>query len=220
MVYRRLLKLKENIRNITHLEAAYRYLRSLEGTPTFHAHVLQQVFIEFGDSYTLLNVYNIFEILELAHAHYEANTMRPPSHRKPQPPPTAPTRSSHSSLRAKAVDSVAPILPSYIYLGNLAHKTSECNIPSKDLFCDYCGKKGHQEVVYFTKVRNESNFDYCGKIYQHLLLPLNQKARHLSLPFKFSPPRVIAIRMLRKRSTMLTRGGASNPCRSNSNSTK
>jgi hypothetical protein len=39
---------------------------------TFHAQVLQRVFVDFGDSYTLLDVYNIFEKLELAHAHYEA----------------------------------------------------------------------------------------------------------------------------------------------------
>jgi hypothetical protein len=34
---------------------------------------LRQVFTEFGDSYTLLDVYNIFEKLKLAHAHYEAS---------------------------------------------------------------------------------------------------------------------------------------------------
>jgi hypothetical protein len=45
----------------------------LEGTPTFHAQVLQWVFAKFGDSYTLLDVYNISEKLELAHAHYEAS---------------------------------------------------------------------------------------------------------------------------------------------------
>jgi hypothetical protein len=37
MLYRRLLKLKENTQNITDLEAAHRYLRSLEGIPTLHA---------------------------------------------------------------------------------------------------------------------------------------------------------------------------------------
>ncbi len=36
-------------------------------------------FAKFKDSYILLDVYNIYEKLELAHAHYEANTMRPPS---------------------------------------------------------------------------------------------------------------------------------------------
>jgi hypothetical protein len=30
-------------------------------------------------------------------------------------------------------------------------KANECNIPSEDFFCDYCGKKGHQEVVSFAK---------------------------------------------------------------------
>jgi hypothetical protein len=37
MLYRRLLKLKEDTQSITNLEAAHRYLRSLEGTPTLHA---------------------------------------------------------------------------------------------------------------------------------------------------------------------------------------
>ncbi len=112
---------------------------------------MQRVFAEFGDLYILLDVYNISEKLELAHAHYEANTMKPPSRSRPQPTPTTPTRSSHSSSKAKAMHSVTPILPSCNYCGNLAHKASECNIFSKDLFCDYCGKKGHQEAVYFTK---------------------------------------------------------------------
>jgi hypothetical protein len=151
MLYRRLLKLKEDTHGIIDLEAAHRYLRSLEGTPTLHAQVLQRVFVEFGDSYTLLDVYNISEKLELAHAHYEASTMRPPSRSRPQPPPAAPTRSTHSSSRTKAVHLATPILPSYNYCGNLAHKASQCNIPSKDLFCDYCGKEGHQESICFAK---------------------------------------------------------------------
>jgi hypothetical protein len=55
-------------------------------------------------------------------------------------------------LRAKVVHLAAPILYSCNYCGNLAHKASECNIPSEDLFCDYCAKEGHQEVVYFAKL--------------------------------------------------------------------
>ncbi len=47
--------------------------------------------------------------------------------------------------------SVTCILPSYNYCGNPTHKANECNIPSKDLFCDYCGQKGHQEAVCFAK---------------------------------------------------------------------
>jgi hypothetical protein len=151
MLYRRLLKLKEDTQNITDLEAAHRYLRSLEGIPTLHVQVLQQVFAEFGDSYILLDVYNISKKLELAHAHYEASTMRPPSRSRPQPTPVAPIRSSHSSSRTKAMHSATPILPSCNYCGNPAHKASECNIPFEDLFCDYCGKEGHQEFVYFAK---------------------------------------------------------------------
>jgi hypothetical protein len=58
---------------------------------------------------------------------------------------------------------------------------------------------------------NRSNFDHHGKIYQHLPLPFNQKPKHLSLPFRLSPLRVILVRMLRRRSIMLTRGRCFNP---------
>ncbi len=133
------------------MEVAHLYLRSLEGTPTLHAQVLQRVFAEFGDSYTLLDVYNISEKLELAHAHYEANIIKPPSHSRLQPPSVALTKSSHFSSRAKTVHLVAPILPSCNHYGNPAHKASECNTPSENLFCDYCGKEGHQEAVCFAK---------------------------------------------------------------------
>jgi hypothetical protein len=119
---------------------------------------LQWVFAEFRNSYALLDVYNIFEKLELAHAHYEANTMRLPSRSRPQPSPAVPTRSSHSSSRAKAVHLVAPILPPCNYCGNLAHKANDCNIPFKDFFCDYYGKEGHQKVVYFGKFPERKQF--------------------------------------------------------------
>ncbi len=79
MLYKRFLKLKEDTQSIIDLEATHWYFRSLEGTLTLHVQVLQWVFAEFGDSYTLLNVYNISEKLELAHAHYETSTMRTPS---------------------------------------------------------------------------------------------------------------------------------------------
>jgi len=108
-------------------------------------------FAEFGNSYTLLDVYNISEKLKLIHAHYEANTMRPPSHSRPHPPPATPTKSSHFSSKVEVVHSTTPILPSCNYYGNPAHKANECNIPSKDLFCDYCGKEGHQKAVCFAK---------------------------------------------------------------------
>jgi dihydroorotase-like cyclic amidohydrolase len=79
MLYKRFFKLQEDTQSITNLEAAHQYLLSLESTLTLHAQVLQRVFEEFRNLYTLLNVYNISEKLELAHAHYEASIMRPPS---------------------------------------------------------------------------------------------------------------------------------------------
>jgi hypothetical protein len=102
-----------------------------------------EFFAEFGNLYNLLHVYNISKKLELAHAHYEANTMRLPSCSKSQLPLAMITRSSHYSLRAKTMHSVAPILPSCNYYGNPAHKINECNIPFEDILCDYYGKEGH-----------------------------------------------------------------------------
>ena len=129
MLYRRLLKLKEDTQSITDLEAAHRYLRSLEGNPTLHSQVLQRVFSEFGDSYTLLDVYTISEKLELAHAYYDARNMRPYTRSRPQQPPAATTRSPHTSSRSKPAHFAAPILPSCNYCGNPDHKANECNIP-------------------------------------------------------------------------------------------
>jgi hypothetical protein len=67
------------------------------------------------------------------------------------------------------VHSAARILPSYNYCGNPAHKTSECNIPSKDLFCDYCGKEGHQEVVCFAKLPDKSSHNTSQAFLQQVL---------------------------------------------------
>jgi hypothetical protein len=84
--------------------------------------------------------------------------MRHPSRSRLQPPPATPTRSSHSSLKVKAVHLVAPILPYCNYCSNLAHKASECNIPFEDFLCDYYGKEGHQKVVCFAKFLEQKQF--------------------------------------------------------------
>jgi len=165
---------------------------------------LQQVFVEFGDSYTLLDVYNISKKLELTHAHYEASTMRLPSHSRPHPSPTMLIKSSHYSLMVKEVHSITPILPSCNYCGNLAHKASECNIPFEDLFCDYCGKIGTSgSCLFYEILRVETTPITMAKFANIFRCPSNQKPRHLSLPFRLSPPKVIPVRMLRRRSTML-----------------
>jgi hypothetical protein len=86
------------------------------------------------------------------------------------------------------------------------------------------GKRDIKKLFVLPSFRNENNFDYNGKICQHLPLPFNRKPMHLSLPLKLSPPRVIPVRILRRRSTMLTRGRCFKPmslkfklCKMNSN---
>jgi hypothetical protein len=73
------------------------------------------------------------------------------------------------------------------------------------------GKRDIKKLFVLPSSQNESNSDYHGKIYQHLPLPLNQKLRHLNLPLKLSPPRVIPIRMLKRRNTILTKGRCFKP---------
>jgi hypothetical protein len=73
------------------------------------------------------------------------------------------------------------------------------------------GKKDIRKLFVLPSSQNRSNFDYHGKICQHLLLPLNQKPSHLSLPLRLSPPKVISVSMLRRRSTMLIRGRCFKP---------
>ncbi len=156
-------------------------------------------------------MYNIFEKLELVHAHYEANTMRPSSHSKFQPPPATPTRPSHSSLRAKAV---TWLHPSYLLITTvviLPIKLMSATFLPRMSFVIIVGKRDIRKLFVLPSSRNRSNFDYHGKIYQHLLLPPNQKPRHFSLPLKLSPPKVIPVRMLRRRSIMLTRGRCFKP---------
>jgi hypothetical protein len=78
-------------------------------------------------------------------------------------------------------------------------------------FVIIAGKRDIRKLFVLPNSRNGNNFDYHDKICQHLLLPLNQKLRHLNLPLTLSPPKVIPIRMLRRRSTMLTRGRCFKP---------
>jgi hypothetical protein len=86
------------------------------------------------------------------------------------------------------------------------------------------GKRDIRKLSVLPSSRNGSNSDYHDKICQHLPLPFNQKPRHLSLQLRLSPQRVIPVRMLRRRSTMLTRGRCFKPmllkfklCKMNSN---
>ncbi len=81
----------------------------------------------------------------------------------------------------------------------------------KIFFMIIVGKRDIKKLFVLPSLRNKSNSDYHCKIYQHLLLPFNQKPRHFNLPLKLSMPRVIPVRMLRWRSTMLIRGRCFKP---------
>ncbi len=136
--------------------------------------------------------------------------MRPPSHSRPHPPLAVPTIWSHFSSRAKAMHLASPILPYYNCYG-LRTKLVNATFLSRISFVIIVGKKDIMKLFILPSFRNGSNSDYHGKICQHLPLPLNQKPKHFSLPLRLSPPRVIPIKMLRRKSTMLTRGRCFKP---------
>jgi hypothetical protein len=73
------------------------------------------------------------------------------------------------------------------------------------------GKRDIRNLFVLPSSQSESNSDYNGKICQHLPMSLNQKPRHLSLPLRLCPPRVIPTRMLRRRSKMPIRGRCFKP---------
>jgi hypothetical protein len=73
------------------------------------------------------------------------------------------------------------------------------------------GKKDIKNLFVLPSSQSKNNCDYNDKICQHLQLSLNQKPRHLSLPLKLCPLRVVPTRMLRRRITMLTRGRCFKP---------
>jgi hypothetical protein len=73
------------------------------------------------------------------------------------------------------------------------------------------GKRDIRNLSVLPSSQNGSNSDYNGKICQHLPLSFNQKPRHLSLPLRLCPLRVIPTRMLRRRSKMLIRGRCFKP---------
>jgi len=156
-------------------------------------------------------VYNISEKLELAHAHYEASTMRPPSRSRPQPPLIAPTKSSHFSSKVKAVHSTTPIPPSCNYYSNPAHKANECNIPFEDLFCDYCGKEGHQEAVCFAKFPKWKQFWLARQNLPTSSVAPQPKAKALQPSTHTFPTKGNSNKNARRRSTMLTRGRCFKP---------
>jgi hypothetical protein len=95
---------------------------------------------------------------------------------------------------------------------------------SRISFVIIMGKTNIMKLFILPSSKNGSNSNYRGKIYQHFPLPLDQKPKHLNLPLRLSPPRVILVRMLRKRNRMLTRRRCFKPmllkfklCKMNSN---
>jgi len=104
--------------------------------------------------------------------------------------------------------------PSYLLVTTVAilpTKLMNVTFLSRISFVIIVGKKDIKKLFVLPSSRNGSNSNYHDKIYQHLPLPLNQKLNHLSLPLKLSPPRAILVKMLRRRSTMLTRGRCFKP---------
>lgn len=139
MLYRRRLKLREDTQSIMDLEAAYRYLRAQEGTPALHAQVLQPIFFQFENLYTLLSLEistpcwtcTIFKSLELAHAHYDASMVRQSMCRQQFAIGTN-TRILQFIQPGKVIHMTTQVGMSCNYCDNPKHKAHECNLLAKE----------------------------------------------------------------------------------------
>ncbi len=104
--------------------------------------------------------------------------------------------------------------PSYLFITTitiLLTKLVNATFIMRISFVIIVGKRDIKKLFILPSSWNGSNFNYHGKICQHLPLPFNQKPRHISLPLRLPPPRVIPLRMLKRKNTMLTRGRCFKP---------
>ncbi len=92
-----------------------------------------------------------------------------------------------------------------IIMAILATKLVSATFLPRISFVIIVGKRDIRKLSILPSFRNESNSNYHGKIYQHLPFSLNQNPRNFNFSLKFFAPRVIPVRMIRRRSTMLTK---------------
>jgi hypothetical protein len=64
------------------------------------------------------------------------------------------------------------------------------------------GKRDIMKLFILPSSRNEINFDYHGKICQHLSLPFNQKPRHLNLSLRLSPTKGNSSKNVKKKEVL------------------
>jgi hypothetical protein len=136
-------------------------------------------------------VYNISEKLELAHAHYEASiTFKASTY-----------TNSANYILLQGLKRCTRLHPSYL-LATIAAilpiKLVSATFLLKISFVIIVEKRDIRNLSVLPSSQSGSNSDYNGKICQHLPLYLTQKPRHLSLPLRLCPPKVIPTRMLRK----------------------
>jgi hypothetical protein len=100
---------------------------------------------------------------------------------------------------------VTSTLPFCNYCSNLAHNANECNIPSVDIFCDYYGKEGHQEVVCFAKFLEQKQLQLPWQNLPASSIAPQPKAKTPQPSTQAFPTKGNSTKNARRRSTMLTR---------------
>ncbi len=96
--------------------------------------------------------------------------------------------------------------PSYLLITTVAilpTKLVSATFLLRISFVIIVGKRDIRKLFVLPSSWNRNNSNYHNKIYEHFMLPLYQKLRHFNILLRFSPPRVILVKMLR-RNTMLT----------------
>lgn len=161
MLYRRLDDLREDTQFCTDAEAAVKFLKTLESQRFLHFQVLNKVFQQHGSRYTLRNVYEIAEELQVCNAMYQAqsgsvydqhNERAGTSHtgassgrdtggRTTTAGQGSTTKSAHAATVVKDCN----------YCGSRDHLALQCQCPRENLYCLHCQRTSHVEAVCYSK---------------------------------------------------------------------
>lgn len=161
-MFRRIQKLRDDTRMLTDAAAAIKFLDALETDEYFHFQLVSALFDRFGDTYTLNQVYETAERLELAHVHYAtmhskayASYKGMFSQKGRHASPAVTLGASTSKQPAGKTVKTAAVAEHTggircNYCANPDHISPNCNCPKESLYCTVCNKTGHVSAVCLT----------------------------------------------------------------------
>lgn len=170
MMYRRMQKLRDDTQMLTDADAAVKFLDALEADTYLHFHLVNALFDRFGDTYTLTQVYETAERLELAHVHYATShrkayasykgTFTPKHGHASTSGEKASTKSTtpKASKTAHAAEATSSTIRCN-YCANPDHIAPQCKCPRDALYCTTCKRTSHVSAVCGAQCKGEKSFE-------------------------------------------------------------